>query len=127
MVDALASGASVRMDVEVRVLSWAPKNTHTWLILYRKTQFCQGAAFSTTVMAEGCASKAASRPPFRFDENHQGWNVTEIATVQNEYVFGDVSGPHCSLAKASSDADREASQALGHHFHDIAALNRADA
>ena len=25
MVDALASGASVRMDVEVRVLSWAPK------------------------------------------------------------------------------------------------------
>ncbi len=24
MVDALASGASVRMDVEVRVLSWAP-------------------------------------------------------------------------------------------------------
>ena len=26
MVDALASGASVRMDVEVRVLSWAPKN-----------------------------------------------------------------------------------------------------
>ena len=26
MVDALASGASVCMDVEVRVLSWAPKN-----------------------------------------------------------------------------------------------------
>ena len=26
MVDALASGASVRMDVEVRVLSWAPKS-----------------------------------------------------------------------------------------------------
>ena len=25
MVDALASGASVRVDVEVRVLSWAPK------------------------------------------------------------------------------------------------------
>ncbi len=25
MVDALASGASVRMDVEVRVLSWAPQ------------------------------------------------------------------------------------------------------
>ena len=24
LVDALASGASVRMDVEVRVLSWAP-------------------------------------------------------------------------------------------------------
>jgi hypothetical protein len=27
MVDALASGASVRKDVEVRVLSWAPKST----------------------------------------------------------------------------------------------------
>ena len=26
LVDALASGASVRMDVEVRVLSWAPKS-----------------------------------------------------------------------------------------------------
>ena len=26
MVDALASGASIRKDVEVRVLSWAPKN-----------------------------------------------------------------------------------------------------
>ena len=25
MVDALASGASVRMDVEVRVLFWAPQ------------------------------------------------------------------------------------------------------
>ena len=25
MVDALASGASIRKDVEVRVLSWAPK------------------------------------------------------------------------------------------------------
>ena len=25
MVDALASGASVRMDVEVRVLFWAPR------------------------------------------------------------------------------------------------------
>jgi hypothetical protein len=26
MVDALASGASVRMDVEVRVLFWAPRS-----------------------------------------------------------------------------------------------------
>lgn len=26
MVDALASGASIRKDVEVRVLSWAPKS-----------------------------------------------------------------------------------------------------
>ena len=26
LVDALASGASVRMDVEVRVLFWAPNN-----------------------------------------------------------------------------------------------------
>jgi hypothetical protein len=26
MVDALASGASVRKDVEVRVLSWAPNH-----------------------------------------------------------------------------------------------------
>ena len=29
MVDALASGASVRMDVEVRVLSWAPFPTQS--------------------------------------------------------------------------------------------------
>src|SRR6056297_3190246 len=28
LVDALASGASVRMDVEVRVLSWAPFPSH---------------------------------------------------------------------------------------------------
>ena len=29
LVDALASGASVCMDVEVRVLSWAPKDIST--------------------------------------------------------------------------------------------------
>ena len=29
MVDALASGASTRKGVEVRVLSWAPKNSKT--------------------------------------------------------------------------------------------------
>ena len=28
MVDALASGASIRKDVEVRVLSWAPKTPY---------------------------------------------------------------------------------------------------
>jgi hypothetical protein len=32
MVDALASGASVRKDVEVRVLSWAPFKSRTALI-----------------------------------------------------------------------------------------------
>ena len=31
LVDALASGASVRMDVEVRVLFWAPFQTHQTL------------------------------------------------------------------------------------------------
>ncbi len=33
MVDALASGASVRMDVEVRVLSWAPFNPKIYIII----------------------------------------------------------------------------------------------
>ena len=31
MVDALASGASIRKDVEVRVLSWAPQITVKYL------------------------------------------------------------------------------------------------
>ena len=35
MVDALASGASVRMDVEVRVLSWAPI-THITSLIFLK-------------------------------------------------------------------------------------------
>ena len=33
MVDALASGASIRKDVEVRVLSWAPINLFKYMIL----------------------------------------------------------------------------------------------
>jgi hypothetical protein len=33
MVDALASGASVLMDVEVRVLFWAPLSRYNYLIL----------------------------------------------------------------------------------------------
>ncbi len=37
LVDALASGASVRMDVEVRVLSWAPHLQTKYLkIFYKK-------------------------------------------------------------------------------------------
>ena len=35
MVDALASGASVLMDVEVRVLFWAPKFQHNSLKFLR--------------------------------------------------------------------------------------------
>ncbi len=38
MVDAPASGAGVRMDVEVRVLSWAP-NSHTILELRHAAGF----------------------------------------------------------------------------------------
>ena len=37
MVDALASGASVLMDVEVRVLFWAPKS----LVNYQQTKQIQ--------------------------------------------------------------------------------------
>ena len=37
MVDALASGASVCMDVEVRVLSWAPFKIYKPLILFYKS------------------------------------------------------------------------------------------
>jgi hypothetical protein len=37
MVDALASGASVLMDVEVRVLFWAPKFTTTSLVFMALT------------------------------------------------------------------------------------------
>ena len=33
MVDALASGASVCMDVEVRVLSWAPLNLEITIVI----------------------------------------------------------------------------------------------
>ena len=42
MVDALASGASVLMDVEVRVLFWAPKS----LINYQQTKQIQWYSFS---------------------------------------------------------------------------------
>ncbi len=37
MVDALASGASVCMDVEVRVLSWAPFNPTICIIINKLT------------------------------------------------------------------------------------------
>ena len=39
MVDALASGASVCMDVEVRVLSWAPFNPTIYIIINKLTDF----------------------------------------------------------------------------------------
>ena len=39
MVDALASGASVRMDVEVRVLSWAPFNHKIYIFIKKLTDF----------------------------------------------------------------------------------------
>ena len=42
MVDALASGASVLMDVEVRVLFWAPKS----LLNYQQTKQIQWYSFS---------------------------------------------------------------------------------
>ena len=42
MVDALASGASVLMDVEVRVLFWAPKS----LINYQQTKQIQWYSLS---------------------------------------------------------------------------------
>ena len=41
MVDALASGASVRMDVEVRVLFWAPKSLQN----YQQTNKIQWYSF----------------------------------------------------------------------------------
>ena len=37
MVDALASGASIRKDVEVRVLSWAPIFDEYIIIIYTYT------------------------------------------------------------------------------------------
>ncbi len=42
MVDALASGASVLMDVEVRVLFWAPKS----LLNYQQMKQIQWYSFS---------------------------------------------------------------------------------
>jgi hypothetical protein len=40
MVDALASGASVRMDVEVRVLFWAPFNPEIYTIINNLPDLC---------------------------------------------------------------------------------------
>ena len=39
MVDALASGASIGNDVEVRVLSWAPHNQCKYFICIDKINF----------------------------------------------------------------------------------------
>ena len=41
MVDALASGASVRMDVEVRVLSWAPNQDTKPIYINYLVYFCR--------------------------------------------------------------------------------------
>ncbi len=43
LVDALASGASVRMDVEVQVLSWAP--FYIMLSPFHGVKWCSGKQY----------------------------------------------------------------------------------
>jgi len=50
MVDALASGASVRKDVEVRVLSWAPNPPKSWFI----SMFCWRGALPRRPRPPAC-------------------------------------------------------------------------
>ena len=44
MVDALPSGGSVRKDVQVRILFWAPKNPYK-LLIYKGFLFLSGLTF----------------------------------------------------------------------------------
>ncbi len=52
MVDALASGASIRKDVEVRVLSWAPKNLLIHAHIYSKPLIFQWFIYIYVFIAE---------------------------------------------------------------------------